>query len=372
MRTRTNFFIFSPNFLSSNYIIFYLLLIFHFLLLQPLFGQQNLPCYSIAKQAGVSDQLLEYNSTNKIWKNLGSTDTYHIESIAVDYQNSIIYTIDKGIFGTINPSTAKFTAIKELGSLNGAFGPILINDVSAITFDENSQIIYGVHRNGLNNAILFKVDPQSGEVFTNAFTDNDGLMVDYAKIEGVFFGSPNTNYIINIADIAFDSENNLLYVMYEDGNARIIANISLINGNVETKTNLIYKEISGIGFDGTGNLKATSLPNESLNDKSSLFTIDIVNSSTDFEGIINEDFAINYNCIDCAKKVQQIINCDIEINVTDYTPQMSLISASQVINSNANVTSQTEYKAVDVINLSSYFEVSANTIFSALIENTCE
>jgi len=372
METRTSFFSEPLNFHCLNYSTFFFFLFFQLLLAIPLLGQSNLPCYSIAKLGDQSDQLHEYNSVDNLWKNLGHTGTLDIESIAVDYENSIIYAVNKGIFGSINPTTAMFTEIKTLGNVDGAFGIVMVNDICAITYDEDNQVVYAVHRNGLNNGILIKIDPQTGDIYTNAFEDDNENIVDYAVIEGIFFGSPQTNYIIDIADIAYDSKTNLLYAMYYNNNVRIVAKINALNGDVESQTNLIYKEIAGIGFDSNGNLKATTLSNESLNDFSSLFTINISESSAELVGVISNDFENNFICIDCAKKIQEIKNCDIEINITDYSPQIATINALQTINSNANVTAQTEYKAVDYINLSLYFEVDANTNFSALIENTCE
>jgi len=372
MKTRTNFFSTLPYFLSLNYFAFCFLLSFQLLFVLPLFGQQNLPCYSVAKQSDHSDQLYEYNNTSGVWKNLGNTGTFNIESIAVDFENSIIYAIDKGIFGTINPSTAKFVEIKELGNCNGSFGKILIDDVCSIAYDENNKIVYAVHRNELNNGILVKINPQTGDIITQAFVNNDGSMADYAIIEGVFFGSPEAKYITDITDIAFNSKSQQLYSMYKDDNVRLIAKISIENGAVESQLNTIYMEIGGMGFDSKGNLKATTLSNETLNDFSSLFTIDLFESSTNLVGIISEDFELNFKCIDCAKKTQQIQSCDIEINLTNYSPQMSSISSSHAINSNASVTVQTEYIATDFINLSSYFEVGTNINFSAIIESTCK
>lgn len=372
MNTRTNFFSTSPNFHYSSYFAFHLFLSFQLLLVVPLLGQQNLPCYSISKQPNQSDQLHEYDYDNKVWKNLGNTGTLNVESIAVDYENSKIYAVNKGIFGTINPSTAKFMKIKELGYCNGALGSILIDDVSATTFDEVNQVVYSVHRNG-NNSILFKINPQTGDIVTEAFFNNNGIVVDYAIVEGVFFGSAQTNYITDITDVAFDIDNQILYAMYQDDNVRIISNINEQDGSIESLTNLIYREFGGIGFDSSGKLQAITLSNESLNDFSSLFTIDIFESSADLIGVISRDFEIDFVCIDCAKKIQQINNCDIEINLTDYSPEMDTVIASKSINSNAHITTQTaNYIAVDFINLSPYFEVSASTNFSALIESACE
>jgi len=372
MSTKTNFFYVPINFHSFNLRSFSLLFVFQFFFIHILIGQQNLPCYSIAKQTDQFDQLHEYNQIEKVWKNLGSTDTYDIESIAVDYQNSIIYAINGGSFGIINPITAKFTEINELGSCSGVYGDVLVDDICSITYDENNNVLYAVHRNGLNNGILFKVNPETGEIFTDEFVDDNNMPVDYAKIEGVQFGSPQVNYITNIADVAYQNQSKLLYVMYSDGNVRIIANISLENGSVESQTNLIYKEISGMGFDDMGNLKATTIPNVSLNSLSSLYIIDIFSSNANYVGVIDNDINMNFRCIDCAKKVQLINNCDTEINLTNYSPTENTYSATEVINSNANITAQTEYKAVNSINLNAYFEVNADINFSAIIQNTCE
>lgn len=372
MSTKTNFFNVPINFHSFNSRSFSLLFVFQFFFIHILIGQQNLPCYSIAKQTDQFDQLHEYNQIEKVWKNLGSTDTYNIESIAVDYQNSIIYAIDGGAFGTINPSNAKFTEISELGVCSGVYGDVLVDDICSITYDEQNHAIYAVHRNGLNNGLLFKVNPETGDIFTNEFVDDNNNEVDYAKIEGIQFGSPQVNYITDIGDIAYNDQSKLLYAMYSDGNVRIIANISLVNGAVESQTSLIYKEIGGIGFDATGKLKATTLPNTSLNNFSSLYSINITSSSANFIGKIDNDISMSFKCIDCAKKMQLINNCDTEINLTDYSPSVNTYSATEVINSNANVTAQTEYKAVNSINLNAYFEVDADVNFSAVIQNTCQ
>jgi len=337
-----------------------------------LIGQQNLPCYSISKQVGEYDQLHEYNQLDKVWKNLGSTDTYDIESIAVDYLNSSIYAIDKGSFGSINPTTAKFKKISDLGVCSGVYGDVLVNDICSITYNEKDDIVYAIHRHGLDNRILFKVNPENGEIFNNAFVDENGNSVDYAKVGGIQFGSPQVNYVTNIIDIAYHDQSNVLYAIYSDDNARIIAKISLVDGSVESPTNLIYKEIGGMGFDGEGNLKATTLPNISLNSFSSLYAINILSSSANHIGVIERDINISFKCIDCAKKMQEINNCNPEINLTDYSPLENTYSAMEVINSNVNVTAQTDYEAVSSINLYNYFEVNVDVNFSATIQNSCQ
>jgi len=371
MESRTNCFISPRNYGSVNYYLF--LPIVLIMLVYPAFSQQaNLPCYSIAKQDGKSDQLHEYNPTNSVWKNLGNTDTYGIESIAVDNTNSIIYAVDNGIFGKINLITAKFDAIKVFGSATGAYGPVVMNDVCAIAFDEVNGVIYGVHRNGLNNALLFKFDPSNGNILPNQFKDELGNQVDYAKIESIPFGSPMVTLVTEIADIALDKGATILCAIYKEDNARILVDLNLENGSIERQTTVVYKEIEGIGFDGSNKLKATTSPNPNLNYFSSLYTVNITSFDTQLIEEISDNIDLNFVCIDCAKKIQNIQPCATEINITDFSPSTTSYRASVNINSNANVNQTTEYKAVDYINLDTYFEVDANVNFSAIIQENCE
>lgn len=64
-----------------------------------------LPCYALAKESDQAICLFEYNPDEMIWQNIGSTGCYHLKSIAIDSESSIIYAVDKHTLGKINPVT---------------------------------------------------------------------------------------------------------------------------------------------------------------------------------------------------------------------------------------------------------------------------
>lgn len=330
------------------------------------FGLNGLPCYSIGKQSGQYDKLFEYSVNDQLWKNLGNTGTYNIESVAINNEIAKIYAVDGGTFGTINPVTAEFKSIKNLESANGVLGNITMDDICGLTYNSDDDILMAVHRIDENTNLLIKINPFDGAIIKNGFFDTNGNPVDYARIESVENGNSRV-----VADIGYNAALNELYTVYNNNGRGKLYKTSQVDGSAEEFIKEIFGEIGGFGFNASGNFIATTLSNPS--NPSNLVSINFDNFMFFDFGMIN-DQSVNFVCIACAEKVQIIKSCEEEdvINITNYSPDKIEYSASEAINSNEIISSNVNYLAKRSITLSPYFEVMSSSDFYAGIITNCQ
>jgi len=156
-------------------------------------------CYTVAHNNGVNNVLFKFNPQTAQWAEIGLTGTNNIKAIATDPINNIIYAVDGEIFGTIDPQSGLFSAIGSIGTANGDYGAIVLNDIEGLTFDPINKIIYASHRidsgdlcsptipNSLD--LLFQIDVLTGKFIANAMLDSNGNFSDYAVIEVSFGGT---------------------------------------------------------------------------------------------------------------------------------------------------------------------------------------
>lgn len=261
-------------------------------IVDPPLNQIYFPCYTVSEDGGsFPNMLFEFDPSSQMWTNIGEIDPIgdKIEAIATDPINDIIYAYDAGraVLGIINPDAANnrtlFTPINEsfagqgVGTANGNYGAVKLDDVDGLTFDPVNMILYGTHRinsgaicNTLPNSndVLFQIDISTGRFVPGAMLDANDNPVDYAIIEEVVdrtlasVGCPGIGgtggAVYDVDDIAYNPYDGELYAISNQDGPGTITWIDEKNGNLIANLFDTNKDdIEGLGFSYTGKLYAT-------------------------------------------------------------------------------------------------------------------
>lgn len=338
----------------------------------------NLPCYSISKQDGVASELYEYNPASHTWRNIGSTNSLDINSIAINPVTSKIYAVDGGTLGTINPSTAEFTPIGEIGIAKGAFGPIEINNVTGLSFHPFSEALYATHNipgfAEKSNDLLLQIDVNTGSVIKEAMTDSIPELADYVRIEYISTLTSLGEKIRDVYDIAFDPVYGDLFAFQRQFAPAVLTQINPESGDIERVVNdVTEKNVASLGFDRYGDLYGTTYASNLNNSLSEFLSFELFLGTSQSLGPVDPstNYMVSFICFDCCKEFQLINNCDINIDITNFSIADSIIQAASILNSNASIVDDDTitYKAGKEINLDAHFEISSGGVFSAAIEN---
>ena len=226
-------------------------------------------CYAIADNQGIlpgggtgnnQDQLVQMNRFTGATMLIGATNTLNAESMTFVPRGSddILYAVDGGTLGTINVATGAFTAIGAAGSGTGSAGTINFRVIIGLAYDLQTQTLYATQSRVGRNAILLKIDLQTGAHIPNAF----GAGQDYLVIPPVLVnGQPAQN----VDDFAFDPTSGLLYATVNvdgaDGKLVIIDSTTAAVTEVgifrDTATGNTVDNLEGLSFDVTGQLYAS-------------------------------------------------------------------------------------------------------------------
>jgi len=336
-------------------------------------SSENLPCYSIAQEIDEPAVLYEYNPTSRFWRSVGSTNMYGINSIAIDSKNSIIYAVDGGALGYLNPVTAEFTFIGEIGSGDGDFGNIAFDNIQGLAYHPLEQILVATHNvagfSNTTNDLLLKIDPLTGKAIKETMIDSSGTsLVDYARIEKTNSWTIGALTIRDINDIAIHPYSGELYAFHKQGKPAVLTILNQEDGNVEQVINDVSElNVGGLGFDSQGDLYGTSMADFLDNTLSTYRKFDIFVGTSESLGPIDPEVGdrTSFICFDCSKEIVKIESCETtNINITNFVyggPNYSTIGS---INSNASTDYPVFYQAGDEINLLSNFEILVGPAFS--------
>lgn len=180
------------------------------------FGQTEkyeVPAFTLAQKGNENVVLYRLNSTTGVWKAAGSTGRSRIKSLAVDSKNEILYAIDEGKLGTLNPNTGGFSLIGEIGAASGAKGNVKIDNIHGLAYDANQDILYATHRTNSFD-LLLKINPKTGKIITKSMINSKGQKADYKEliIETFYFGRVYESK--NFTDLAYDNERKILYIVH--------------------------------------------------------------------------------------------------------------------------------------------------------------
>jgi len=340
-------------------------------------GQTNfndgLSVFCIGKELGKTDALYQFEERVNSWQKIAHLGTESIYSIAIDDDNFKLYAVNGGELGFINPVTAKFTIIGNIGSATGLSGTISINQVYGLAFEPIEKVLYATHRmQGQEDDILVKINPQTGKIITQQMQDENFNPVDYALIESstratVFPPPPLTE----TTSIAYDPITTELYCMQRSFDNIALCRINKLDGRLENVIlDLSLTEMFAIASDVSNNLYSTNLYN--LKEPSGLFTLNIDEGENVFMQYLQENKPeIEFTGIVFLKRVEKIEACKNEINLNIASPQSSVVEAENFIHSNATIEINTTYIAEDAVALYQYFTASENKNFCIEIKEGC-
>lgn len=351
-----------------------------FLLLTPLLffssssakAQYSLPGYLLGQSSNQNVELYHYNSITQQWRRVGNTGRSNIKSIAVHSNNELVYAVDGGTLGTLNPITAQFTAIGNIGSGNGENGTQTFSNIYGLAFDANREILYATNRNSNGIDELLQINPTTGKLIKNSMINSAGNLADYKlmNIRTFYFGSNYTSY--KFLDLSYDNENDLLYIMHNYFSTlhgiNAYKNIDSQNPVEDFKVSPIQK-LTGIDFDNDGKVYGTFSDNK-------VSTGDVIDGIGG--GVIN--FFTTLETIDASKGAEttffgldfyKIDYCDNHLTFNNTLLSNCPKIAKSTINSSTKINFDVQFMAGTSIALNNDFETLNNINFEAVIEGFC-
>ncbi|MFT5914237.1 MAG: hypothetical protein ACI81T_000724 [Bacteroidia bacterium] len=163
----------------------------------------------------------------------------NVEAISLDVNNNVLYAMDEDELGVIDLQAGAFiTRGNTVGDGDGSVGNIDFDDVDALSYDFNDDVLYGVQANSGRKLII--IDPLTGELIENAF----GAGVDYVEITG-------TGLLDEISDLTFAPSTGELYGINTESDESQVIQINKLTG--------VATVIATVEFDGDDLLDVEAL-----------------------------------------------------------------------------------------------------------------
>lgn len=211
-------------------------------------------CYSVGDTGG---SLVRIAKATGAETSIGLTGTASLEALALAPVGTTLYGADAGQVGTIDLATGVFTATASpIGTGNGSAGAIALTDITALTFDPSTGILYGVHnRTSPDDDLLFQISPATGALVANAY----GAAIDYVEITGC-----NDD----IEDLAINSDGAAYVIANVADAGDELATVNLATGACTPIAPTGIDDMGGIRFDENGILYGTTASGGGANDDS--------------------------------------------------------------------------------------------------------
>lgn len=322
--------------------------------------QNEISAFVLSKRGYDDVVLYKSNSSVNSWKIVGSTDRSSIWSLAADLKNGIIYAVDGGQLGTLNSSTAKFSPIGEIGSGSGEAGNIKMDNIYALTFDANRNILYAAHRMDSWDLIL-QINPQTGKIIPNSMLNAQGKKADYKTIQFKTYYLGQNRDSKNITDLAYDNKQKILFIAdtyFKDVTGlNSYLSIDAQDPKPDLKQSPIQK-LAGIAYDNDGNFYA-SFSNNKVSGPNSITGSGVILNTGDLTTIYPglDRFNYFYGLVFSSDSQQQPPPCSNYLTITNSPTSGSIQKALFTINSTALIKADTKFIAGEGVNLNNNFEV---------------
>lgn len=338
------------------------------------------PCYSIATTTDGTSILYDFSPFTGKWRALSKINRSNIKALAIATNTNTLYSVNRNMLGTINPVTGEFTDIGPIGTGNGSYGIVTLNDIYGLTYVPSEDALYATHRiptyNPITNVatpntndILFRINQYTGQAVQGTFYGDD-----YVEIDEIPNSTASIPTIYDVSDIAFDTSTGELLILhgYQLPINDVITINSLEDGSTEALKNLLFKPSIGLTYDAFFNVFVTTIPEPNFNNYSGdIYRVNVSSSGASKVGPI--DPSLNnptyFNCIDCIKNSVSLTNCQPIIYLNDYSPVRNSYNAKFDLFSNDEISSTTIYKAGSCITLGNHFSAPANVNFTAQIQS---
>lgn len=332
----------------------------------------DLAAFSIGKEAGKTDALYQFKEGETSWQKVGHLETNNVFSIAIDSENFMLYAVDGGNLGAINPVTASFSIIGNIGAGEGSVGTIIINQIYGLTYEPIEKVLYATHRRtNFEDDILLKINPQSGKIIKQELIDTAFNQVDYAVIQSstratIFPPPPLTE----TTSILYEPITGDLFCLQRSFGNIALCIINKLDGRLEAVIlDLSLTEMFSIGSNSSEELFATALKYST--NQSSLYGIDRSQGEYNMIQNMQVNTDVEFTGIAFLKTQETITACEDEINLNMSSPQTSLIKAKKNIQSNNTIKMNTVYRAEEIITLHNCFSAPSNKNFNAEIKEVC-
>lgn len=333
----------------------------------------DLPCYTVNNNNGNGPtNLFVYNPSDHSWSNLGEIGPMvdGVKAIAIDPNTDVIYMYASGSgqFGIVDPNSANPTSFVPhsscngpgVGTANGDYGPVDLDDVNGLTFDAKNNILYGTHHINSgdlcdivpnSNDVLFQIDPSTGCYIPGAMLDANGNPADYAIIQeasdatiGYYCGNEG---LYDVGDIAYNPfTGDLIATQNQAGGPGVISIIDPVSGYLDAIVFDIDEDnIEGLGFSMFGELYASVDDDGPNGPQNSILYIDLAFISTtvlefpDPTGTI-----VDFEAIDCSQ-----IRNDLALNIALDPSAASPVQPGDDVTFNITVNNQGNFENSDIL-----------------------
>jgi len=295
-------------------------------------------------------------------------------TITIDSENLVIYAVNGGTLGTLNPVTAKFTKIGNIGGGTGIYGYKNINRVYGLTLDPVEKMLYATNRINTSEDILIKINPTNGKLIKKSFTNYTFQKVDYIAIEAsIVKATVNpSSPLTNVTCLLYEPITAQLLCMQHRFDKIAMSRINKTTGTLEEVIfDFSSTGIFSIDYDLAGNLYATTL--NKIDSENGIEQIDLGFGSINILNPISiNEPNLQFVGLAFTKKIEKIQNCKDEINLICSSPQLPVVKAKKAINSSADLLINTTYKTEGQVSLHNYFNIPAHINFTIQIKDTCD
>ncbi len=223
-------------------------------------------------------------ATNEIDIGTG-TGTTTMKGMDIQPGTGVVYAAAGASMGTIDGATGLWSALGAMGSGDGAAGTVTMDDVTALSFDPISGVLWAVHRRSVagEEDLLFQVDPTTGALVPDVFPGLD----DYILIA-------NQATRADVEAIAVDPSTGVMYGVIREGTNTRLVTIDKSTGATASQGGLDPIQIYGLTFDATGQLWGVGYDKVSPGIEN-LYEIDKTNASTANPRVI--DNGVTYQAV---------------------------------------------------------------------------
>lgn len=277
-------------------------------------------CFAVGKNALLEDVFYEYNSASNTWAEISKSTNSNITALTSNPVTKTLYAVNGQSFGTFIPTSGSFNAISHINkTLSGELGGINIKSVGAMTYDAVNQEIYAVYRLTDYPDIIFKINPETGEIIRNGFKHSKTkVKVDYQVVEELELDG---NIYDIASDITLDPLSGQLYVMYQHRNDFCLVVSDKAAGSIIAPLFEIKdKFVNNLTFSSKGKLFAVA--KDMTSNESNVYQIDQFMGSVQAVSKVTDDAGLQFTAVEFLKPYHDLA-LKIEVSPNQSLPAVA-------------------------------------------------
>jgi uncharacterized repeat protein (TIGR01451 family) len=220
-------------------------------------------CYAIANNSGdqaTDDDFYRLDITSdgtvtQTLVNMGiGASGPDIEAVHFDPTSDRLFAVNSAGLATIDRNTGTYTLVGTFGSGEGEFGTLPFDDVDALAFDPTSGVLFVASKQASGPSVLFKLDPDTGELIENGFTvdrNSNGSFDDYVGV-GPVSGAQTLDAIL------FDDNGQMVGILNDGASSGFVVDIDKETGATSNPRATTDSNIEGATFTTDGSALAVT------------------------------------------------------------------------------------------------------------------